>query len=82
LKSFAVAKELPYFPVDNARVIYTKKRPKDACSTTPGYAASDRRTSANDYIRTVQNGLWTRFKILSQHLPERTGENHENCADS
>jgi hypothetical protein len=45
---------------------------KDACSTTPGYTATNR-TSANDYFRTMQKGLWAYFRILSQDLPERTG---------
>jgi len=51
---------------------------KDACSTTPGYVASNGRTSANDYLRVMQKGLWTHFSILSQDLSERTGGNHEN----
>jgi hypothetical protein len=36
------------------------------------------RTSANDYFRIMQKGLWTHFRVLSQDLPERTGGNHEN----
>jgi hypothetical protein len=54
---------------------------KDASSTT-GYTASNIGTSATDYLRSMQKVLWTRFRILSHHLPERTGGNHENCADS
>jgi hypothetical protein len=51
---------------------------KDACSTTSGYTASNEETSANNYLRTMQKGLWTYFMVLSQDLPERTGGNHEN----
>jgi len=51
---------------------------KDACSTTSGYTASNGRTSAIDYVRIIQKGVWTLFMVLSQDLPERTGRNHEN----
>jgi hypothetical protein len=51
---------------------------KDACSTTSGYTASNGRTSATDYVRIMQKGVWTLFMGLSQDLPERTGRNHEN----
>jgi hypothetical protein len=51
---------------------------KDACSTTPGYTSSNGRTSANYYLRIMQKGLWTHFRVLSQDLPQITGGNHEN----